>query len=77
MSPLEVIVGTLFFGACVFTLALLANHRLARLQDSALPSTRAATNAGSEEVFVVRRESIEGRVLERISRRFETLREKK
>jgi hypothetical protein len=77
MSPYEVIVGTLFFGACIFALALFTNHALTRLQGSALSSTRVAANVGSEEVFVVRRESAEGQILEQISRRSETLRAKK
>ncbi len=77
MSPYDVIVGTLLFGACIFALALFTNHALAKLQGSSLSSTHVATSVMSEEVFVVRRESMEGQILEQIGRGSERFRAKK
>jgi len=77
MNPLEVMIGTLLFGACIFGLALIANHRLSRLRSSASHSTHTISRIGSVDVFTVRRESPEGRLLEQIDRLSRTAGENK
>jgi hypothetical protein len=76
MTPVEVMIGTMAFGACVFAVGLLAYYRLGKLQSSgAAAGHGTARHISAEgEVTGVSRQRV---VLEKFLRPSGEVREKK